>query len=165
MSTLIRTCSLELRPIRFDEVAATLDLIHRAIERGCRGHYDSAQRNAVFLTYARGLFGEALGPFESIVALQEDALVGFAQCDPAADRLRAVFVDGDVQRRGIGKLLLAEIERLLRRSGATRICGAMSLNAVPFYAGAGFRALSGIERLASTGVAVPVVRMEKLFRC
>ncbi len=162
-SALRPTSSIALRPIRFEEVSAILDLIQRAIGRGCREHYDPAQRNAVFLTYARGLFAEALGPFESIAAVQQDVLVGFAQSDSATDRLRALFVDGDVQHRGVGSLLLAEIERRARRRGGKRLCGAMSLNAVPFYARAGFRALSGIERLASAGISVPVVRMEKVI--
>ncbi|HSY41934.1 MAG TPA: GNAT family N-acetyltransferase, partial [Polyangia bacterium] len=113
---------------------------------------------------AQGLFAEAFGPFESIVAVREDGLVGFAQLDPATDRLRAVFVDGDLQHRGIGRLLLAEIERRVRRRGGKRLHGAMSLNAVPFYARAGFRPLGGPDRLTSAGISVPVVRMEKLFR-
>ena len=163
-STLIRTSSLELRSIRFEEVAAILDLIRRAIERGCSQHYDPGQRNAVFLTYARGLFAEAVGPFEGIVAVREDALIGFAQFDPITGRLRAVFVDGDAQQSGVGSRLLAEIERRLRLRGGKRLYGAMSLNAVQFYARAGFRSLSGPECLASAGVSVPVVRMEKLLR-
>jgi putative acetyltransferase len=160
----IRPPSLELRAIHFEEVAAILGLIERAIERGCREHYSPAQRRAVFLTYAGGLFAEALGPFESIVAVQEDAPVGFAQFDPATGRLRALFVEGEVQQRGVGSLLLGEIERRARRRGGKRLHGAMSLNAVPFYARAGFRALGGRERLASAGISVPVVRMEKVFR-
>ena len=52
------------------------------------------------------------------------------------------------------------VERATER-GRARIHGAMSLNAVAFYARAGFRALGGEERLASTGVSVPIVRMEK----
>jgi hypothetical protein len=42
----------------------------------------------------------------------------------------------------------------------------MSLNAVAFYARAGFRALGGEERLmsASEGVPISVVRMEKRLR-
>ena len=118
----------------------------------------------MFLTYARGLFAEALGPFESIVAVQEDAPVGFAQFDPASDRLRALFVEGDLQHRGVGSLLLEEIARRVRRRGGGRLHGAMSLNAVPFYARAGFRALGGPEPLSSAGISVPVVRMEKVFR-
>ncbi len=160
----IRTPSLELRPIRFEEVAAVLGLIERAVERGCREHYSPAQRRAVFLTYAQGLFAEALGPFESLVAVQEETPVGFAQFDPATDRLRALFVEGDVQQRGVGSLLLGETERRVRRRRGKRLHGAMSLNAVPFYARAGFRALGGPEPLASAGVSVPVVRMEKVLR-
>jgi putative acetyltransferase len=159
-----RTSSLELRPLRFEEVAVILDLIQRAIERGCREHYGPAQRNAVFLTYARGLFAEALGPLESIVAAGENPPVGFAQLDPATGRLRALFVDDEVQRRGVGSLLLAEIERRARQRGGQRVHGAMSLNAVPFYARAGFRPCGGPEHLRAGGVPVPVVRMEKLFR-
>jgi GNAT superfamily N-acetyltransferase len=110
------------------------------------------------------LFAEALGPFESIVAVEEDARAGFAQFDPATGRLRALFVDGDAQRLGIGSLLLTEIERRVQRRGGKRLYGAMSLNAVRFYTLAGFRPCSGPERLTSAGVSVPVVRMEKLFR-
>jgi putative acetyltransferase len=154
---------LELRPIRFEEVATILGLIERAIERGCREHYDRAQRTAVFLTYAQGLFAEVPGPFVSIVAAQMGTLVGFGQLDPSAARLRALFVEGDRQGAGIGSLLLAEIENHLRRRGGRHLTGAMSLNAVPFYARAGFRACGGPERLTSAGVPVPVVRMEKLF--
>ena len=163
-TALTRLSSLALRPIRFEEVAPVLDMIRRAIDRGCREHYDATQRNTVFLSYAQGLFTEAFGPFESIVAVREDALVGFAQFDPITGRLRAVFVDGDAQQSGVGSRLLAEIERRLRLRGGKRLYGAMSLNAVQFYARAGFRSLSGPECLASAGVSVPVVRMEKLLR-
>jgi GNAT superfamily N-acetyltransferase len=154
---------LELRPIRFEEVAAILGLIQRAIERGCREHYDSAQRNAVFLAYAQGLFAEAPGPFESIVAVRNEVPVGFAQFDPATGRLRALFVDGDLQQLGIGTRLIAEVERRIRVQGGRRVYGAMSLNAVPFYTLAGFHPRSGPEHLTSAGVLVPIVRMEKLL--
>jgi putative acetyltransferase len=159
-----RTSALELRPVRFEEVTAVLGLIQRAIERGCSEHYNPAQRNAVFLAYAQGLFAEAPGPFLSIVAAQREAPVGFGQLDPSTGRLRALFVEGDRQGAGIGSLLLSEIEDQVRRRGGRRLTGAMSLNAVPFYARAGFRPRGGPERLTSAGVAVPVVRMEKLLR-
>ena len=164
MDTLKRTSALELRSIRFEEVDAILGLIQRAIERGCREHYNPAQRRAVFLTYAQGLFAEVPGPFVSIVAVQMEAPVGFGQLNPSAGRLRALFVEGNRQAAGIGSLLLSEIEHHARRRGGRHLTGAMSLNAVPFYARAGFRPCGGPQRLSSAGVAVPVVRMEKLFR-
>jgi GNAT superfamily N-acetyltransferase len=155
---------LELRPIELEEVTAILGLIQRAIERGCRERYDPAQRHAAFRTYAEELFAEPPGLFESIVVTQNESPVGFAQFDPATGRLRALFVDGDVQHLGIGTFLITEIERRVRAQGGRRLYGAMSLDAVPFYTLAGFRPLGGPERRASAGVSVPVVRMEKLFR-
>lgn len=155
---------LELRPIELEEVASIVDLIQRAIERGCREHYDPAQRHAVFLTCSQELFAETPGLFESIVVARNDAPVGFAQFDPTTGRLRALFVDGDVQHLGIGSLLIAEIERRVRLEGGKRLYGAMSLDAVAFYTLAGFRSLSGPERHTCAGVLVPLVRMEKLFR-
>jgi GNAT superfamily N-acetyltransferase len=78
--------------------------------------------------------------------------------------LRALFVEGDRQGAGIGSQLLSEIENQVRRRGGRHLSGAMSLNAVSFYARAGFRPCGGPARLTSAGVAVPVVRMEKLLR-
>lgn len=166
--------SLELRAIRFEEVAATLALIRRAVERGCREHYDATERAAVFASYAHNLFVEALGPYDTIAAFDRDpererdrehpALIGFAQLDPTDARLRALFVDGDLQQRGVGSALLAEIERRALQRGLTRLHGAMSLNAVPFYLRAGFRPRPGPERLVAAGVPVPVLRMEKDLR-
>jgi GNAT superfamily N-acetyltransferase len=154
---------LELRPIEREEVASIVDLIQRAIERGCREHYDSAQRHAVFLTCAQELFSETPGTFASIVVVRNDAPVGFTQFDPTTGRLRALFVDGDVQHLGIGTLLITAIERRVRLEGGKRLYGAMSLNAVAFYTLAGFRSLGGPERHTCAGVLVPLVRMEKLF--
>jgi GNAT superfamily N-acetyltransferase len=166
--------SLEIRAIRFEEVADTLALIHRAVERGCREHYDATERAAVFVSYAHNLFVEALGPFDTIAAFERDpererdrdgpALIGFAQLDPADARLRALFVEGDLQQRGVGSALLAEIERRALQRGLARLHGAMSLNAVPFYLRAGFRPRPGPERLVAAGVPVPVLRMEKDLR-
>jgi GNAT superfamily N-acetyltransferase len=166
--------SLEVRAIRFEEVSATLDLIRRAVECGCRSHYAPAERSAVFASYAQNLFVEALGPYDTIAAVDRNPpdppdppggrLIGFAQLDPTASRLRALFVDGDLQQRGVGTALLAEIERRARGRGLTRLHGAMALNAVPFYLRAGFRPCPGPERLVASGVSVPVLRMEKDLR-
>ena len=40
----------------------------------------------------------------------------------------------------------------------------LALDAIPFYESAGFRACDGEERLTSTGVLLPIVRMEKMLR-
>jgi putative acetyltransferase len=151
--------------VRFDELGQVLRLIRRAIDRGCRDHYDEQQRDAVFVSYASTLFGEALAPFETIAALgARGEIVAVAQFDPSASRMRALFVDDDRQQRGLGSALLAAIEERALARGCISMNGAMSLNAVAFYHRAGFRPCAGPERLTTAGVHVPVVRMRKDLR-
>jgi putative acetyltransferase len=155
------TSTLAFRPARFEEVPRLLQLVEGAIEEGCRAHYDDVQRRAVFLGYATNLFVDSVGPFETVVAEREGRLVGLAQLDPTNGGLRALFVAAGLQHQGVGRALLAAVETRARAAGCTRLGGAMSLNAAPFYAGAGFREVAGPERLLTVGVRVPVVRMEK----
>jgi GNAT superfamily N-acetyltransferase len=158
---------MTLRPARFEEIPEVLRLVRRSVAFGCRGHYTLQQRAAVFATYARALFVEALGPFESVVAEQAGRLIGFAQVDTRSGRLRALFVDDDSQGRGVGRALLTEVEARAARHGCPRLHGAMSLNAAPFYEAAGFQAHAGPEVLTAASsdggsrVDVPIVRMEK----
>jgi len=161
-----RPGALHVRPVRFDEIAEILRLIERAIDRGCRGHYGPRERRAVFLTYARTIFTDACfadagAPIETLAAERDGRLLAAAQLDPAACRLRALFVDGDAQAQGVGRALLAEVIARAAAHGCARLQGAMSLNAVPFYTAAGFRPCAGRDRLMSDGVIIPVVPMDR----
>jgi putative acetyltransferase len=152
---------MTVRAVRFEEVSSLLELIERAIDHGCRHHYGAAQRRAVYLGYASNLFVDALGPFETLVAEMGGRPAAVAQLDAAAGVLRALFVDAALQGRGVGRALLADIEARARAAGSARLCGAMSLNAVPFYSRSGFLARDRSARLRAAGVQVPVVWMEK----
>jgi GNAT superfamily N-acetyltransferase len=155
--------ALVRRAARFEDVAEALRLIERAVERGCRDHYGPAERRAVVLAYAHHMFVEVPGPFDTVVAHLDGRLVGVAQLDPATARLRALFIDAEVQGAGLGRVLLADVEARAARHGCARLHGAMSLNAVPFYAKAGFRPCAGPTRLGGRP-AVAVLPMEKPLR-
>jgi|SRR5215831_9430255 len=156
--------TLSVRAARFEDVAAILRLIEGAIEHGCGDHYDVAERRAVYLVYASNLFVDAVGPFETMVAEIGGQLAGAAQLDVDGGALRALFVDAAIQGQGIGRALLTAVEARARTAGCSRLRGAMSLNAVSFYAQAGFRPRGGPTRLSSAGIPVPVVWMEKSLR-
>ena len=141
-----------------------LRLIEGAIAHGCRDHYDRRQRRAVYVGYASNLFADAVGPFYTLAAEIGGQLAGVAQIDVAACGLRALFVDADLQGHGVGRALLAVVEERARAAGCARLRGAMSLNAVGFYAHAGFVPCSGQPRLRSAGIHVPVTWMEKSLR-
>jgi putative acetyltransferase len=149
-----------IRTGRFEDVPAMLRVIARAVESGCRHRYDQAQRRVVVQSYGRHLFVEAVERFEFLAAELGGQVVGAAQMDPADGRLRALFVDGVHQGRGLGGALLAEIEARARRRGLPHLFGAMALNAVPFYVRHGFRDCVGPTMLSGR-TPVPVVPMRK----
>jgi putative acetyltransferase len=153
-----------IRAGRLEDVSAVLHLIEGAIEHGCRGHYDATQRRAVYLGYATSLFADAVGSFELWIAEIDGQLAGVAQLDPSCGGLRGLYVGAALQGQGVGRVLLAAVEDRARAAGCARLGGAMSLNAVPFYAQAGFRPCAGPSRLLSAGVRVPITRMEKPLR-
>jgi GNAT superfamily N-acetyltransferase len=150
-----------MRAVRFEDVPEILRMVRRAVERGCRDHYDAQQRAAVYVSYARTLFVEALGPFDTVAAEEQGRIVGVAQLDATDGRLRALFVDAGFQQRGLGRTLIEEIEARARGRGCRRLHGAMALNAVPFYLRTGFRRCGGPDQLLTGGISIPVVRMEK----
>jgi len=150
-----------LRRARFEDASALLRLIEESVEHGCREHYGAAQRRAVYLTYAETLFVDIVQPFDTIVAERDRRILGLAQLDPRGGRLRALFVTGTLQGRGLGRILLAAVERLARARGLRALEGAMSMNAVEFYRRAGFAPRRGSEHLVRGGVAVPIVDMVK----
>jgi putative acetyltransferase len=150
-----------VRRAAFEDVPEMLRLIERAIERGCQGHYSAAQRRAVFLGYAQSLFVEVMLPFDTVVAEVGGELVGAAQLDLREGRLRALFVDSGAQGRGYGRELLAWAVERAQARGLARLHGAMSLNAVPFYAAAGFLPADGNRLLTHAREVVPVLPMEK----
>lgn len=155
--------SLKVRRARFEDVAALLHLIEGAVEHGCRRHYRPTERRAVFLSYAQSFFVDVLAGFDTFTAELEGRPVGLAQVVPKTGRLRGLFVDGALQQRGVGRLLLSHVTEHVAARGAPRIYGAMSLNAVPFYARAGFRPYGGRDWIVTLGIHVPVVPMEKLL--
>src|SRR5262245_2706152 len=156
--------SLSFRAARFEDVPRLLQLIEGAIDHGCRHHYDRTQRRAVYLAYASNLFVDAVGPYRTVVAEIDGRPAAVAQLDVDAGALRALFVDATIQGRGLGRAMLAAVEARARAAGCSRLRGAMSLNAVPFYARAGFRPCGGPTQLRSAGIRVPVVWMEKSLR-
>jgi GNAT superfamily N-acetyltransferase len=156
--------TLVVRAGRFEDVSAILRLIEGAVEHGCRDHYDAAQLRAVFVGYASNLYVDAVGPFEMLVAEIGGELAAVAQVDVDGGVLRALFVDAATQGQGVGRVLLAAAEARAREAGCSRLRGAMSLNAVPFYAQAGYRPSGGPARLLTGGLRVPVTWMEKSLR-
>ncbi|KTC60512.1 MULTISPECIES: GNAT family N-acetyltransferase [Pseudomonas syringae group genomosp. 2] len=71
------------------------------------------------------------------VALEGEVVVGTASLEGQV--VRSVFVDPDWHRRGIGRLLMAELEHIARGAGLELLIVPSSLTAQEFYTALGFR--------------------------
>lgn len=67
----------------------------------------------------------------------DNRILGTASLDGGA--VRAVFVAPDAQGRGIGRALMAEVERMAAAAGVVMLTLQSSLTAVGFYGTLGFR--------------------------
>ncbi len=74
-----------------------------------------------------------------LVALQSQQLLGTASLDGQV--IRTVFVDPTQQGKGIGRRLMAAIERLAQERGASELLVPSSLTAQGFYRQLGFTLL------------------------
>jgi N-acetylglutamate synthase-like GNAT family acetyltransferase len=82
---------------------------------------------------------QLIGKRTVFVAVIGDRVMGTASLDENV--VRTVFVSPDVQARGIGKLLMAEIERTARERNIPGLIVPSSISAETFYARLGFKAV------------------------
>ena len=97
------------------------------------------------------------GGDNSIVAREPLAL------DPATDaaKIRAMYVDPDYARRGIGTLIMALCEGAALDAGFARVEMMATMAGVPLYRVCGYTDIEAIEATTREGVIVPLIRMGK----
>ena len=102
------------------------DYTHEIIERVERSFSPSAVR-------------ELIGKRTVLVATAGSRVVGTASLDGSV--VRTVFVAPNAQSQGVGKLLMAEVERTARERNIHSLTVPSSVTAEPFYARLGFNAV------------------------
>jgi GNAT superfamily N-acetyltransferase len=97
------------------------------------------------------------GGDDSIVARAPLAL------NPATDaaKIRAMYVDPDYVRRGIGTIIMALCEGAARDAGFAKVEMMATMAGVPLYRMCGYTDLEAVEAKTREGVIVPLVRMGK----
>ena len=83
--------------------------------------------------------------------------------DPAIDaaKVRAIFVHPDFARRGLGSLILANVEAAAADAGFRRYEMGSTLTGVPLYRLKGYVEVERIAVPLANGEALPVVKMVK----
>ncbi|HEY1461925.1 MAG TPA: GNAT family N-acetyltransferase [Terriglobales bacterium] len=89
------------------------------------------------------------------VAEWNGAVVGFAAVEPRADgqsELDALFVDPDMRRRGIARLLIAHCAEVARVRKSAALCVVGNPHAKDFYIACGFQVIGTSETRFGTGL-------------
>ncbi|OEZ49099.1 putative acyltransferase [Janthinobacterium sp. MP5059B] len=153
--------TITLRPALPDDIDALWVLRTVAVRFSCATHYAAEQITVWTASPVPDSYAAMLAAGGGIVAMQNETIAGYAMLDVDKHEVDAVFVDPSRAGLGIGKRLLAALEQLARGHGIARLHLSASLNAVPFYAAAGFTALREQAYAHPSGISLASVAMEK----
>jgi putative acetyltransferase len=136
--------------------------VHEAsIRQVCAADY-SAQQIEAWASPARiEQYQFAIARQEFHVAVSGTTLIGFSELDVERGEVKAVYVDPAWLRRGVGRALLAELERVAREVRLGELQLEASLTAEPFYLAAGYRAVRRATHILSSGEGLACIEMRK----
>lgn len=155
--------AVTVRPLRDGESRLFLTLHGRAIRGLAAAHYSPAVIDA----WVVPLTDERLRDFDQnrdeeirLIAELDGEPVGLGALVVAHAELRACYVVPEAARRGVGRAIVREIERLAREHGLAHLELLASLNAEPFYAALGYES-EGRTELMMRSEPMAAVRMRK----
>jgi len=128
-----------IRPALEDDADEISAVILRALRETNAKDYTTEIIERVEHSFNPRAVRELIGKRTVLVATIGNCVVGTASLD--GNVVRSVFVAPDVQARGIGKLLMAEIESTARERNILKLAVPSSVTAETFYARLGFRAV------------------------
>ncbi|MCK1339638.1 GNAT superfamily N-acetyltransferase [Bradyrhizobium sp. LB1.3] len=129
----------KIRPALDDDAAAISAVILRALRETNPKDYTDEIIGRVERSFSPGAVRKLIGKRTVFVAIIGSRLVGTASLDGSV--VRTVFVAPDVQAQGVGKLLMAQIERTARERNIPALTVPSSVTAETFYARLGFNAV------------------------
>ena len=157
---------LALRPMTEGDIAAVRALHNRSFAVLARAHHTSVQIAAHEVAIAAAAYADDLRRSNIVLALRAADIVATAGWlavaeEPGTARIRKVFVDPALARRGLATRLVRDAEDRARAAGHTRIIVRANVNAVPLYAKLAYVKLRDGTMEVAPGVTLPVVFMAK----
>ena len=152
---------IHLRPALSSDIAALWALRTVTVRISCATHYAPEQIAVWTASPVPDSYAAMLAAGGGVVAMQYEAIAGYAMLNVDKHEVDAVFVDPAHAGLGIGKRLLAALEQLARQRGIARLHLSASLNAEPFYQAAGFISLREEAYAHPSGISLASVAMEK----
>ena len=152
-----------IRPAQAADAAGIADVHVRAIREVCSKSYAAHQIEAWVSGKCPELYLDAIATKPFFVAVLNDDVVGFAQLNPEAGEVKAVYVRPDCVGRGVGRLLLQTLEDAARVRALTLLKVQASLNAVEFYRAQGYVLEDVTSYRLKVGAELECANMHKDF--
>ena len=152
---------VHVRRARTDDAAAMRAAHLAAVRTTSRSHYAEADVAAWAARIGEEAYDDDFARRDVVVAEEAGRVVGFGVLDAGDAEIRAIYVHPEAGRRGVGRRLLAALETIGRLRGLGGLRLESSLNAVPLYAGAGWRRGAGTRRTFPGGRDIRCVEMTK----
>ena len=159
--------TIALRPMAEADIPAVRALHARSFAALARDRHTPAQIAAHVALIEAADYADDLRRSHMMLARDADgALLATAgwlavEDEPGTARIRKVFVDPGAARRGLATRLVIDAEARARAAGFTRLIVRANINAVPLYEKLGYAPLSTGAMDTGSGVALPVLFMEK----
>jgi len=131
--------NITVRPAREDDANAISGVILQALRETNAKDYPDEIIERIGRSFSPEAVRELIAKRTVFVALDGNRVVGTASLDGSV--VRTVFVAPDVHARGIGKLLMGEVERTARGRNIQALTVPSSITAESFYAKLGFIAV------------------------
>jgi GNAT superfamily N-acetyltransferase len=128
-----------IRPAQRDDAGGISRVIISALRETNAKDYSKAVIARVEQSFSPAAVSDLIGRRLVFVAVDNDTIVGTASLDGQV--VRTVFVDPRYQGRGIGRLLVAEVERAVVEKNVAVLAVPSSVTAELFYAKLGFTAV------------------------
>jgi putative acetyltransferase len=158
---------IAVRPARLADALGIAGVHHAAVHRLAAGHYPPAvlERWAppVSLRRAERLYRETqdAGGLTLVAETGTEGLVGFGIVVPASGEIAACYVTPGAARRGVGRQLLAALEKAATGAGTFELSVRASINARPFYSARGYLVVERGEHRFEDGTPMAVAFMRK----
>lgn len=155
-----------IRPAEFADAEAIVRVHFEAVRRTAAGFYptevvESWSRQPDERRFANVRTAIAEGSKRLIVADQGGAVVAFGAITVSSGEIGAVYVHPSAGRRGVGGLVLAELERLALAHGLAALHLNASVNAEAFYSRHGYLVTGRGTHSLPNGIEMSCVMMNK----
>jgi ribosomal protein S18 acetylase RimI-like enzyme len=158
--------AIALRPMRDADIPAIRDLHARAFATLARDWHTPEQIAAHVALIQDTPYPDDLWRSHITIAEVKHDVVATSgwlvvQGEPRTARIRKVFVDPAMARRGLGSMMVRHAEQQAREAGFDRLIVRANINAVGLYTKLGYAETAKSTMMAADGIELPVMMMEK----